>query len=112
MYEYTDQQKDRIRGMIEAFEGARQHLATSSESGKGICYALYLWVNDSVGERNPAAEDAQNLIARALRPHAYLEGWQNAGFVLDGSLRRKSAAALQLRHRWLDQLVADCKAAL
>lgn len=111
---YTEAQKARIRGMIEAFEGAQQHLAAAVSTGSGICHALDIWAVSDLAHyrsRRDARDDARGLIQRALQGCAYLENWQRLQRSGDqGGAPRVTFFAP--RKRWLDQLIADCRAAL
>lgn len=109
MHAYTDQQKARIRGMIEAFEGCRRYL----KKRQGICAALSAWRWNG-DDRFQAHYDAGRLIDRALDGYAWLDSWLwNNDARSKAPLSSRSAEEmLAIRHLWLDKLIADCKAVL
>lgn len=112
-HHYTEDQKARIRGMIEAFEGCREFLRESAGLGAGICHAMSLWAmrgsSSYPNERWKARTDARDLLSLALGDkYRYLEDWQ---YLYTGE-RRTYKRSVTNRLRWLDQLVTDCKAAL
>lgn len=105
---YTDEQKKRIAAMIEAFKGCRKYLHAD---GAGICWALNAYAKIRDDEASEvAAACARSLISRALGPaHMWLDTWVRYNNTHRLFSRRDMLA---LRHRWLDQLIADCEAAL
>ncbi len=110
MHSYTEEQKARIRGMIEAFEGCREYLHHNVKCGRGICAALRAWSYDDYADcdrRAQAKQDASQLITRAMPWKPYLENWQGVS-----TYSTPFKTRLANRHAWLDKLIADCKAAL
>lgn len=107
MHSYTEAQKTRIRGMIEAFEGCREHLRYNVKVHRGICSSLRDWCDYDYDRRFRATLDATQLITRAIPWRPYLEHWQG---VEPRSVPFETRLAN--RHAWLDKLIADCKAAL
>ncbi len=107
MHFYTETQKTRIRGMIEAFEGCREYLHHNVKAHRGICAALRRWSDDNATLRLQARRDAVQLITRAIPWKPYLENWQGVNRY-DVPFETRLAN----RRAWLDKLIADCKAAL
>ena len=110
-HQYSEDDKQRIRLMVEAFEGCRKYVEQSVRDGGGLCMALVNWEIEGAvpwGARAKAASDAGSLIRRALNGHVFLEYWRR-----HRNLPYKSLATrIRMRHMWLDKLIADCKAAL
>lgn len=112
---YTDEQKYRIRGMIEALQGAKPHLRAATLVGSGICGALDDWFYNRPSDDfqrdydtlKPKHRDARSLIRRALGNYLFLEDWQSQTHVIWLRARRYAD-----RLRWLDQLIHDCEMAL
>lgn len=112
---YNDEQKARIRGMIEAFQGAKPRLRDATLRGVGICDALDDWFYHRNSEDfsreyvtlKPKHKDAKALIRRALGDYLFLEDWQRQEGVNWLGARRYAD-----RRRWLNQLIHDCEMAL
>ncbi|WHB31212.1 hypothetical protein [Xanthomonas phage NEB7] len=105
--QYTDEQKARIRAMIQLFEDAKVYLPAAIRRGVGICSALGAASEVRYGARfSRARNDCCNLIGRALGgPAMFLGQWQRRkGFRANASMAARTA--------WLEQLIRDCKAAL
>lgn len=100
---YTEDKKAHIRGMIRAFKGAKKHLVSSY----GVCYAICQWRNEAFAFHSQDAARAKRLVARALGNHVWLESW-----LYERGHEPSSAELFKLRKQWLDQLIADCEAAL
>lgn len=112
-YKYDDEQKARIRGMIEAFEGAQTHLYRAVKSGSGICWAIDIWLcqvysHPGKWDRAASASDAKGLIRRALGKYQWLGSWQ----IGEGHPYTRGMDSLPVREAWIDKLITDCKAAL
>lgn len=101
---YTDEQKKRIAGMVEAFKGCKAEFASNPRYG--LCYALSDWL--ARADQVQAYEDANKLVTRALDGHVWLESWLHETQGIE--IHTVDMAALRLR--WVDQLIADCEAAL
>lgn len=102
---YTDEEKKRIAGMVEAFKGCRKYLRAD---GTGICWALVTYASTGDEAADIAAHNARRLVRRALGVYPWLDDWLRSR-----NLRYFSfTETMALRNLWLDQLIADCEAAL
>lgn len=104
---YTKAEKARIRGMVEVFKEAKRKLSTESSSRHGLC-----WYVSNTDNHYKARIDALDLIERGLESYAWFHNW-----AADHNPRIRRAYPFgrrmtKLRKQWLDQLIADCEAAL
>jgi hypothetical protein len=111
---YTPQQRVQIVEMLWLFEGAKHHLWDGKypfSKERFICHAVSRtagWVNENI------CGCAHDMIMRGLNGSSTAEGYIRKQ--LQGSPRRSSAVSAhqvqQIRHAYLDSLIAECELAL
>lgn len=106
-YTYTKAEKARIRKMIEVFKDVRRELSTEHSTRCGLC-----WYVSNADSHYKARIDALDLIDRGLESHSWFHNWVAARNPHLRCALPFGRTMTTLRKQWLNQLIADCEAAL